>query len=67
MNEWAELDRALVVMASSGSTEVRHDGEWLAELATLQCEFPSDGKNSLVDPAVRSRQFDSAYHAEKAR
>ena len=61
MNEWAELDRALVVMASSGSTEVRHDGEWLAELATLQCEFPP------ATSVVRSQQFDSPYNAEKAR
>src|ERR1700728_4557513 len=48
MNEWAELDRALVAMASSGSTEVREDGEWLAELATLHCELWCDGKNPLV-------------------
>ena len=39
MNDWAELDRALGVMVSSGRTEVREDGEWLAELAGLQCEL----------------------------
>ena len=41
-NEWAELDRAWVAMASSDSREIRDDGEWLAELATLQC-----GKGTL--------------------
>jgi hypothetical protein len=35
-------------MASSGCTEVREDGEWLAELATLRCELRPSGKNSLV-------------------
>ncbi|HVB88221.1 MAG TPA: hypothetical protein VNK23_16285 [Candidatus Dormibacteraeota bacterium] len=48
MNEWAELDRALEVMAASGHAEVREDGEWLAELAGLHCELRSQGKNSLV-------------------
>ena len=48
MNDWAELDRALVAMAASGSTEVREDGEWLAELASLHCELHTDGKNPLV-------------------
>src|SRR5579863_4431706 len=48
MNDWADLDRALVAMAASGSTEVREDGEWLAELAALRCELHSDGKNPLV-------------------
>ena len=48
MNEWAELDRALDAMASSGSAEVREDGEWLAELAGLRCELRAEGKNPLV-------------------
>ena len=48
MNEWAELDRALEVMAASGHAQVREDGEWLAELAGLHCELRSQGKNSLV-------------------
>jgi hypothetical protein len=48
MNEWAELDRALAAMASSGCAEVREDGEWLAELATLHCELRCDNKNPLV-------------------
>jgi hypothetical protein len=48
MNDWAELDRALVAMASAGSTEVREDGEWLAELASLHCELRCDSKNPLV-------------------
>jgi hypothetical protein len=47
-DEWAELDRALGEMASSGKVEVREDGEWLAELAGLHCEVHSKGKNSLV-------------------
>ena len=48
MNEWAELDRALDAMASSGSAEVREDGQWLAELTGLRCEFRAEGKNPLV-------------------
>ena len=48
MNDWAELDRALDAMAASGSTEVREDGEWLAELAALHCELRREGKNPLV-------------------
>jgi len=48
MNEWAELDRALGAMAASGSTEVREDGEWLAELAGLHCELRGQGENALV-------------------
>lgn len=48
MNEWAELDRALDAMASSGSAEVREDGQWLAELAGLHCELRAEGKNPLV-------------------
>ena len=48
MNEWAELDRALGAMAASGPTEVREDGEWLAELGGLRCELRPQGKNALV-------------------
>jgi hypothetical protein len=48
MNEWAELDRALDAMASSGSAEIREDGQWLAELTGLHCEFRAEGKNPLV-------------------
>jgi hypothetical protein len=48
MNDWAELDRALVAMAASGSAEVREDGEWLAELAALHCELHRDAKNPVV-------------------
>jgi hypothetical protein len=47
-DDWAELDRALGEMASSGSVEVREDGEWLAELAGLHCELHRKGGNSLV-------------------
>jgi hypothetical protein len=35
-------------MAASGSVEVREDGEWLAELATLHCELQRQGKTPLV-------------------
>ena len=48
MNEWAKLDRALGAMVADGSTEVREDGEWLAELAGLRCELREQGKNALV-------------------
>jgi hypothetical protein len=48
MNEWAELDRALQLMAASGRAEVRENGEWLAELAAVHCELRSQGKNPLV-------------------
>jgi hypothetical protein len=48
MNDWSELDRAIGAMAASGSTEVREDGEWLAELGALHCEFRPEGKNPLV-------------------
>ena len=48
MNDWAELDRALDAMVASGTTEVREDGEWLAELAALHCELHSRGKTPLV-------------------
>ncbi|HKV03572.1 MAG TPA: hypothetical protein VJO53_00550 [Candidatus Acidoferrales bacterium] len=48
MNGWAELDRALSAMAASGSTEVREDGEWLAELAAVHCELHHEGKTPLV-------------------
>jgi hypothetical protein len=49
MNDLAGLDRALAAMASSGCTEVRENGEWLAELATLHCELrPLSYRNFLV-------------------
>jgi hypothetical protein len=48
MNDWAELDRVLYAMASSGTAEVREDGQWLAELTGLRCELRTDGGNSLV-------------------
>jgi hypothetical protein len=48
MNNWAELDRALDAMASSGSAEVREDGQWLAELTGLHCELRAEGSNPLV-------------------
>jgi hypothetical protein len=48
MDDWAELDRAIGEIAGSGSAEVREDGEWLAELADLHCEFRREGKHPLV-------------------
>jgi len=48
MDDWDELDRAIGEMAGSGSAEVREDGEWLADLASLRCEFHRQGKQSLV-------------------
>jgi DNA-binding transcriptional ArsR family regulator len=47
-NDWAALDRALSELAASGSVEVREDGEWLAELATLHFELRVEHKNPLV-------------------
>jgi DNA-binding transcriptional ArsR family regulator len=47
-NDWAALDRALSDLAASGGVEVREDGEWLAELATLHFELRVERKNPLV-------------------
>lgn len=47
-NDWAALDRALSDLAASGSVEVREDGEWLAELATLHFELRVERKTPLV-------------------
>ncbi|MFZ0519849.1 MAG: hypothetical protein WAL95_02430 [Candidatus Acidiferrales bacterium] len=46
--DWAALDRALGDFAASGCVEVREDGQWLAELASLQCEINRKGKQALV-------------------
>jgi len=48
MNDWAELGRALDAMAACGKAEVREDGEWLAELASLHCELHNLDKSPLV-------------------
>ncbi len=48
MTDWAELDRALSEFVRSGCVEVREDGEWLAELASLQYELRYSGKDPLV-------------------
>jgi hypothetical protein len=68
MNEWAALDRALAAMATSGGTEVREDGEWLAELATLYCELRSQGKLPLLhlwsDDRNLTRRIMRKGHAE---
>ena len=47
-NDWAALDRALSDLAASGGVEVREDGEWLAELATLHFELRVERKSPLV-------------------
>ena len=49
-NDWAALDRALSDLAACGSVEVREDGEWLAELATLHFGLRVERKNPLVHP-----------------
>ena len=46
--DWAALDRALGDLAASGCVEVREDGQWLAELASLQCEINRKGNQALV-------------------
>jgi hypothetical protein len=47
-NDWAILDHAPSDLAASGSVEVREDGEWLAELATLHFELRVERKDPLV-------------------
>jgi hypothetical protein len=68
VNARAGLDRAFVGMATSGSITVRDDGEWLAEPATRRCEFPSGGKNPLLQPWSRgsnlTRRIMRKRHAE---
>lgn len=48
MNDWAELGRALDALVAGGEAEVREDGEWLAELATLHCELRGLDQHPLV-------------------
>lgn len=48
VEDWAALDRALSDLAASGCVEVREDGQWLAELASLQCEINRKGNQALV-------------------
>jgi len=48
INDWDGLERALGAMASSGCMEVREDGEWLAELASLRWQLHTEGKTPLV-------------------
>jgi hypothetical protein len=33
MDDWAELGRALGIIAGSGRAEVREDGKWLADFS----------------------------------
>jgi hypothetical protein len=48
MDDWAELDRALGVIAASGRAEVREDGEWLADFHPLHVEIRRHGQHALV-------------------
>ncbi|MGA8145247.1 MAG: hypothetical protein WB987_15275 [Candidatus Acidiferrales bacterium] len=48
MNDWEELDRALNELVRSAEVEIREDGEWLAELASLHFELRRAGKDALV-------------------
>ena len=48
MDDWAELGRALIALASSGTAEVREDGDWLADLAGLHCEFRQEEQSPLI-------------------
>jgi hypothetical protein len=48
MNDVTELGRALDALAASGKAEVREDGEWLADLAALQCEVRQVGSAPVV-------------------
>jgi hypothetical protein len=48
MNEWVELGRALDALTASGSAELREDGEWLADLNGLHCDFRPEGNPPLV-------------------
>ena len=48
MDEWAELDRALGIIAGSGRAEVCEDGERLADFNPLNFEIRRQGKNALV-------------------
>lgn len=48
MDDVTELGRALDALVASGKAEVREDGEWLAELAALQCEVRQVGSAPVV-------------------
>ena len=48
MDDWKNLGRMLDELAASGKAEVHEDGEWLAELAGLHCEFRRQGKQALL-------------------
>src|SRR5580693_3488781 len=48
MNEWGALHQTFDALVSSGSVEVREDGEWLAEFARFQWEFRGRGENGAL-------------------
>jgi hypothetical protein len=48
MDDWAELGRSLIALASSGTAEVREDGYWLADLASLHCEFRQEEQSPII-------------------
>jgi hypothetical protein len=54
-DDWAAFDRASSDFAASGGVEVREDGQWRAELATLQCEINRKGKQPRAALPFRDR------------
>lgn len=48
MDVWNQLEHALADLTAAGNVEVHEDGEWLAELTGLHCEFRRQGKQGLV-------------------
>src|ERR1700690_2491247 len=75
MDDWAELDRALGIIAGSERAEVREDGKWLADFTPLRFEIRRQGKNALVHlwsaershsaSAMRQRVIERAYSARR--
>jgi hypothetical protein len=51
MNEWAELDRAFLDWAASGTVEVHEDGRWLAFLPSfMSCAAPGRPCSRIYGP-----------------
>ena len=48
MDNWSELENALIAMAASGCCEVREDGEWLAEFFGFHCELHRQAQRALI-------------------
>lgn len=66
MNDWADLDRALNALASSGNAEVREDGQWLAELTGLGYELRAEGNPPLVHRRTQPHPPHSSLTANSA-